>query len=677
MSILKFNSLAMKLTVHALAAITLVSCSSHVEQVETVSTPGPGGNADQGSALHQNGNINQSGTMSSAFGLPRARIAKHVVQTRPYKNARVQPNILWILTDDQRVDSVAAVNRVLRGTSESALGYVESPNLDALASEGVLFTHAYNQSPGCAPSRYSMATGQYPHRSGVYGFEYTHQVNPNAQQTIPQILRKHGYQTMLAGKEGLRIKGFGAKNTRPADPLIYDYEVERYALTRAGLGDWGQMTIGKRYAGKSADSVEFFNFPDGSQKTFPIRQPGDSSKRKTGLDDELEIVRSYTRRQKDLIIAGESPMPGDKTLDGLILGAFTQYIANANGQYTSVLGDKIVGPDTSRPAMISLSFGFPHTPVLPPKSFRDRFKNRTYKIPEFSKEELKKLPPQLVKLYQNLKIDGLTYDEKQRAIRDYYAFTAYGDSLIGEALEAFKAYSKRSNRPYIILMTVGDHGWHLGEQGIEAKFAPWNSSGQGALIAVDSSGEYFPRNTVHTEFVEYVDIAPTLLAAAGVDLKTQTQLDGFDLADIIRQPKLKRDYALGELNQIVGDRAYLRSERYAFSMRIRPKDGKPGETHAPGEDILWAVKAPAQAVDMALYDMACDPNERNNVAYRPEYKEVTDALRKKTQDIFLGDKRLEIDWKKADASYLSDFAIGANDRRLPARLSHMAKCSNG
>ncbi|MDU0352843.1 hypothetical protein RS130_01925 [Paraglaciecola aquimarina] len=60
---------------------------------------------------------------------------------------KVKPNILWILTDDQRADSIAAVNLALRGTKESELGYVESPNLDALAEEGVLFPLAYNQSP--------------------------------------------------------------------------------------------------------------------------------------------------------------------------------------------------------------------------------------------------------------------------------------------------------------------------------------------------------------------------------------------------------------------------------------------------------------------------------------------------------------------------------------------------
>ncbi|WP_199271716.1 hypothetical protein [Paraglaciecola sp. L3A3] len=51
-----------------------------------------------------------------------------------------QPNILWIVTDDQRADSIAAFNMATTGKSESALGYVASPNIDALAKGGVMFT---------------------------------------------------------------------------------------------------------------------------------------------------------------------------------------------------------------------------------------------------------------------------------------------------------------------------------------------------------------------------------------------------------------------------------------------------------------------------------------------------------------------------------------------------------
>ncbi|MEI8624768.1 sulfatase-like hydrolase/transferase [Pseudoalteromonas sp. B137] len=79
-----------------------------------------------------------------------------------------QPNILWIITDDQRSDSVSAYNQAVYGQNNSPLGYVESPNIDKLAAEGVLFPHAFTNSPVCGPSRGSMHSGRYPFRNGHY-----------------------------------------------------------------------------------------------------------------------------------------------------------------------------------------------------------------------------------------------------------------------------------------------------------------------------------------------------------------------------------------------------------------------------------------------------------------------------------------------------------------------------
>ena len=81
-----------------------------------------------------------------------------------------QPNVLWILTDDHRYDSIRAFNRMLNGREMSELGYVESPHTDRLAKMGTTFINAYCQAHGCAPSRASMHYGRYPFRSGIYEF---------------------------------------------------------------------------------------------------------------------------------------------------------------------------------------------------------------------------------------------------------------------------------------------------------------------------------------------------------------------------------------------------------------------------------------------------------------------------------------------------------------------------
>ena len=136
-----------------------------------------------------------------------------------------------------------------------------------------------------------------------------------------------------------------------------------------------------------------------------------------------------------------------------------------------------------------------------------------------------------------------------------------------------------------------------------AKFGPWKQSLNGAVIVVSSDKKRFPAGKVVDDLVEYVDLAPTILAAAGLDVDSNenlAHLDGLELAKVIRQPELKRDYVIGELNQIIGDRAYLRTKRYGCSMKIRPKYGKPGETHAPGEDLKWAINAPSERLSQTL-----------------------------------------------------------------------------
>ncbi|ANY07506.1 sulfatase family protein [Pseudonocardia sp. HH130630-07] len=68
-----------------------------------------------------------------------------------------RPNIVLIITDQQRFDSIAALGHE----------HVDTPNLDRLVSEGTALTNTYVAAPSCAPSRASLFTGLYPHTSGV------------------------------------------------------------------------------------------------------------------------------------------------------------------------------------------------------------------------------------------------------------------------------------------------------------------------------------------------------------------------------------------------------------------------------------------------------------------------------------------------------------------------------
>jgi len=589
-----------------------------------------------------------------------------------------QPDILWIITDDHRPDSLQVYNRATTGISESSLGYVSSPNIDKLASEGVLFTRAFNNSPACGPSRASMHMGRYPFRSGKYAWEATHQEMDFTKPAVSQALRDAGYGTAIIGKRHYsittRFQGDGEVSLGIADASdVFDFEVDYTRdLERHGIGD---LFSTGAYGLVDAvlmrrDSTETVFYPDGSSKKYVLTRADrelspEEQTIKESVEEEFDILRAYTRINTGLILGGVNPQPAGQTIDAKIVEEFKNHLKNAGNSYDTLRGEQVRGADNTKPLFINLGFHLPHTPVLPPKEFRDQFKGRPYKIPEFDTHELLTMPPQMVQIYNESQTDRMSAEEKLQAIQDYYAFTAYGDALIGEAIEAFKAYSESNGRDYLIVFTVGDHGWHLGEQGIMAKFGPWEQSTNGAVIVVSSDKKKYPPGKVVDDLVEYVDFYPTMLAAANVDVEDESFefLDGYDLAEVLVDPELKRDYILGEMNLVCGHRAYLRTDDFAFSMRTR--DRRTVAT-APllNDDIRWALTADPKKVDLALYDLRVDPLERNNVAGTFEYMELAQWFREKLGNIVLGDGRVEADWSTRNSYNISNFADGADDKKI-------------
>jgi arylsulfatase A-like enzyme len=112
---------------------------------------------------------------------------------------RRAPNVLFIMTDDQRQDAMSAYgNRILR-----------TPHMDRIAAGGVRFTEAFVTNSLCQPSRASILTGLYSHAHGVItnggGPVYYNQLGLRADQiTFPHLFRAAGYHTAVVGKWHLR-----------------------------------------------------------------------------------------------------------------------------------------------------------------------------------------------------------------------------------------------------------------------------------------------------------------------------------------------------------------------------------------------------------------------------------------------------------------------------------------
>jgi len=578
-----------------------------------------------------------------------------------------QPNILWIITDDHRADALECYNLATTGKSESYLGYVSSPNINKLAAEGTFFINAFCNSPMCTPSRASMQTGRYPFRNGHYKFA-SHQEAGFVRPTVSQVLRQQGYGTAVFGKLGTNIK------TKAGEPDLYDHSIDfNRDLQQKGFGEIfgaggnsefidGVLTI--------YSSSETTLYPDGKKVTYVTQKLTGEMPEKDKLlfdqvNNDFDILRAYTRINHE-IIGGVNPQPAGKTVDGNIVKEFENYLENQDSDFRTLAGKDAKGADSRKPLMINLGFHLPHTPVLPPKEFRDQFKNRKYNIPEFNIDNLSNFPPQLVTLYNECKTDQLKPEEKLKAIQDYYAFCAYGDALIGESVEAFKEYCRKNKQEYLIVFTIGDQGWHLGEHGIMAKFGPWNQSIHDAAIVVSSDKKKFPAGKIVSDMVEFVDFTPTMLSAAGVNIDDNKYeyLDGYDLAKVAAEPeKYKREYIIGELNVVCGHRAYMRTKDFAFSMRTRDRwdDDKWDNLNA---DIRWALTCDRPKADMALYDLRVDPLEKVNLANTKGYAALADWFRQKLGTIVLGDGRVECDWTKPNSYAISNFAAGADDKKL-------------
>ncbi|HET6219953.1 MAG TPA: sulfatase-like hydrolase/transferase, partial [Acidobacteriaceae bacterium] len=124
------------------------------------------------------------GTTAAAAAALTAKAQSPVVPAAGKK----KPNIILYLADQFRWDFIGA-NRLNSSTN--------TPNLDAMAERGTLFTHAVTNQPVCSPSRSVMLTGRYATETGVWHNALP--INPSL-PTLAGELRKAGYTANLLGK---------------------------------------------------------------------------------------------------------------------------------------------------------------------------------------------------------------------------------------------------------------------------------------------------------------------------------------------------------------------------------------------------------------------------------------------------------------------------------------------
>jgi arylsulfatase A-like enzyme len=139
-----------------------------------------------------------------------------------------RPNILFIFSDDHAPHAIGAYDGWLKSVNPT-------PNIDALAAEGMLFRNSFCTNSICGPSRAVILTGKHSHLNGFMNNGNRFDGN---QQTFPKLLQTAGYQTAFFGKWHLSSapQGFDEWKILPGQGLYYnpDFQTAKGKITVQG-----------------------------------------------------------------------------------------------------------------------------------------------------------------------------------------------------------------------------------------------------------------------------------------------------------------------------------------------------------------------------------------------------------------------------------------------------------
>ena len=191
----------------------------------------------------------------------------------------------------------------------------------------------------------------------------------------------------------------------------------------------------------------------------------------------------------------------------------------------------------------------------------------------------------------------------QEMVKGYYRMISGIDMVIGRVIEELKKLEIDSNTVIIIM---GDNGYFLGERGFGGKFMMYEPSLRVPLIIYDPRISASRRNIVFDQMALNLDIAPTILAMAGIDIPEEMQ--GRNLVPLLsgKNDELRNgflcEYLSKEFPSIIRSEGF-RTERCKYLRYIDRADSE------------------------ELYDLAADPLEETNLADDQKYKDKLLELR--------------------------------------------------
>ncbi len=461
-------------------------------------------------------------------------------------------NVLFIAVDDLRPQM-------------NCYGYeqIQSPNMDKLAAQGMLFNRTYCQQAVCSPSRTSLLTGYRPESVGVTDMNTHFRENKPDVVTLPEHFKNHGYYTRSFGK-------------------IY----------HPGLDDpqsWSDSSWWSRFPDK-------YNYQD-SQIDVDLREAFEVFNRRFQKisKDMTPGEKLEARRSKPRGPSWAAPNVPDTML--------------ADGECTEAV-IKMINQVKDRPFFIATGFRKPHLPFVAPKKYFDLYPEESIVLAEnnFMPENAPEIAGtdwDELRKYSDIPKEGPVSEKKALELtRAYYACVSYIDAQVGRLLDELDRLDLRKKT---VVIVWGDHGWHLLEHGLWCKHTNYEIATRAPMIV--STPDMKSRGASTEALTEFVDIYPSLSEICGLPLPAH--LEGTSFKPLLDNPDLKWKKAafsiyprtLDGVGEIMG-RA-MRTDRYRY--------------------VEW-TNEDKSFFQCELYDHQIDPDENFNIADDPENSKLRGEL---------------------------------------------------
>ncbi|MEQ9289316.1 MAG: sulfatase [Cyclobacteriaceae bacterium] len=512
-----------------------------------------------------------------------------------------RPNIIFMMSDDHAYQAISAYSDKL----------INTPNIDRIAKEGMIFTNACVTNSICAPSRAVILTGKHSHLNGKLD---NHFPFDTTQVTFPQYLQNAGYQTAMFGKLhfGNNPKGFDQFKILPGQGTYYNPDfitknegkvrVEGYVtdlITDMTL-DWLDNERDETkpfmlmYLHK-APHREWLpaerHYKEFTQKTFPEPET---------LFDDYE-GRGSAAKMAEMNLLTHMNWAGDSKIEPAVMDELG--IPDASGWDKSAFNREVGRQNPEQRAAWDAVY----------KPINDEFKKN---YPDMTDKEKMQW-------------------RYQRYMQDYLGSIASVDENVGRLLDYLDENGLSENT---LIMYTSDQGFYLGEHGWFDKRFIYNESFKTPLLA-KWPGVIKPGGS-SDQMVQNLDFAQTLMEAAG--LEKATDMQGESLVPLFKSEEKAWDR----------DAVYYHYYEYPSIHMVKRHYGIISRDYK-------LVHFYFDVDEWELYDRKKDPQEMKNVYNDPAYADVVTDMKKRLKDLRIKYK----DSEELDNKYLDTYLEATGKKR--------------